>query len=89
MMEAFAQIVGEFLLGCFGYMTGRVVIPFFTFGRVGVELQPTGAAIFPRWGGLHRAPNGQLIMNEEACTLAGIVFWVVVGAISWLVYASI
>ncbi|CAN5339690.1 hypothetical protein BH09PAT4_BH09PAT4_09130 [soil metagenome] len=77
--EAILQPVFEVVFRAAGYLTGYVVVPIFTLGRVLVEPDSSKQIIFPAKGGIKRRSDGVFVVEAELGTLCGLVFWVLVG----------
>jgi hypothetical protein len=82
--EAILQPIAELILHIIGYLTARIIVPFFTLGLVHVEPGPHKEFVAPRFGNIQRH-NGKLIMHAELGALIGIIFWVfvVVGSFAY------
>jgi len=63
-----------------GYLTGYIVVPLLTLGRVFVEPDKKGTRAFSKGNRLVRRPDGKFVMEAELGALCGIVFWAVVVA---------
>jgi hypothetical protein len=63
-----------------GYLTGYVVVPLLTFGRVFVEPDKKGWRAFSKGKYLVRRPDGKLVMQAELGALCGLAFWAVIVA---------
>lgn len=85
--EFILQPILEIAFHVVGYLTGYIVVPVLTFGRVFVEPDKKGTRAFSKGSRLVRRPDGKFVMEAELGALCGIVFWVVVVA-SLFVYHS-
>ncbi|HET9444733.1 MAG TPA: hypothetical protein VFO35_00640 [Steroidobacteraceae bacterium] len=83
--EFILQPVLELLVQVAGYITACIIIPVFSFGLVTVKPGPKGEMVTPRFGRIRRLPGGRFIMEAELAALFGILFWVVVAVVVWLV----
>lgn len=77
----------EFALHVAGYLTGYVVVPLLTLGRVFVE--PDRKGMCCKGNRLMRRPDGKFVMDAELGALCGIVFWIVVVAGLFIYYSNI
>jgi hypothetical protein len=86
--EAVLQPVVEIALQFFGYYTGRVLVPAFSFGAYRVEGLCDGQRARPR---LRRrraiqAPPEPGVISADAGAAIGVVFWIAVALLLGLLY---
>ena len=83
-LDALAEIIlrpiFEIAFHLVGYLTGYIVVPILTIGRVLVEPDKKGMRDFSKGSCLVRRPDGKFVMEADLGALCGIVFWVVVVA---------
>ena len=85
MVEFIVEMLAEALLHVAGFVTGWLVVPLFSLGRIVVEPARRGGRVLPKWHRVRRAADGSLILDAEMGALAGLLFWVVVGAAWFMV----
>jgi hypothetical protein len=86
--ELILQPVLEFVLQVAGYLTARVIVPVFTLGTVLVEPIGSRDRVYPklRWPTLTgRQPR---VMDAEAASLLGLVFWGMVALVAYFVRSA-
>ena len=77
--------LAELVLHVAGYLTGYVLVPLATLGRVVVEPARTRRAPSFREGGqIRRGANGKFAMKAELATFCGVLFWVAVAVAVYL-----
>lgn len=64
-----------------GYLTGYIVVPLLTLGRVSVEPDKNGLGNFRKGNRLMRRPDGTWVMEAELGALCGILFWAVLAGL--------
>ena len=83
------SIIGELILQPLGevagYMTGRLVVPVLTLGQVRVERITKGDVNIPRQTGHMRDSDGRIVLSGDMGTLVGVLFWVFVGILIFLI----
>ena len=69
-------------------MTARLIVPFFTCGRIRVERIPeeSDAHEVETRGAIRRRPDGILVLNGELAMLVGFLFWVAAGVVAYIGY---
>ncbi len=86
------SIIGEFILQPIGeiagYMTGRVVVSTLTLGHVRVERITKGEVNIPKQTGYVRDSHGKIVLSGDMGTLVGVLFWVLVGILIFLIRKS-
>jgi hypothetical protein len=77
----------ELVLQLICYLTGRVVVPFFSLGTAYVEPAPKDVRVItPKWHGFHRGSSGKVVVDCEMGALLGLLFWVFVAVVCYVVH---
>jgi hypothetical protein len=81
------QLVGEVVLGAVALLAAKFLLPLITFGRVQIEDFRNPPIKF-RWHGVHRLPNGQIVLHADLGVLIGLLLVVAVVAIGVFAYVT-
>lgn len=81
--EAALQPIFEVVAHVAGYGTARLLVPVFTLGSVQVEPALMRKAVTARRQRIERSEVGGYVLEAEFATLLGLVFWVVVGILTY------
>ena len=82
--EAIAQMFLEVVC----HAVGRVLLPIVTLGYVRAEPWDRKRGIRFRWHGVHRLPNGKIIVQDDLAALIGLLMVAAVIAIGLFGYFS-
>ncbi len=83
------SIIGELILQPIGeiagYMTGRIVVPVLTLGRVRVERIAKGEVNIPKQTVYMRESDGTIVLSGDMGTVIGLLFWVSIGLVVFFI----
>ncbi len=89
LVELILQPLFELVFHLAGYVTGRIVVPAFTFGFVRVERlgdrNPSEASPWYRRKATWRDVSGAIVLDAELGAGCGILFWILAGVVVFLV----
>jgi hypothetical protein len=87
--ELILQPILELVFHLAGYVTGRIVVPTFTFGYVRVERlgdkNPGDATRWYRRKATWRDQRGSLVLDADLGAGCGILFWILAAVVAFLV----
>jgi hypothetical protein len=63
------------ILDLFLYGSGKIVLPFISFGKWRADIKKSSANWLTGWPFFKRSPDGVLYFSYEGTILAGIAFW--------------
>jgi hypothetical protein len=86
-VEVVLQPIAEAVMHVVGYLTGVVIVYVATLGRVFVEY-PIGEFNLPSGRSWARTSDGRIVLSADWGTLAGIVTWLLIGAVALLLYCT-
>jgi len=73
------QPIIEFVFHLIGYVTGHVLVPIITFGRVTVKRSRGGKLL-----ALPPTANGKYVMEAGLAILIGVLFWIAVAVSAYV-----
>ncbi|MDN6883793.1 hypothetical protein QMO14_09310 [Variovorax sp. CAN2819] len=83
-VELVLQPVAEAAIHLIGYLTGLVVVPVATLGRVVVEQHEEGVeAMTAKWV---QAPSGRIVINANLGSMVGFLTWLLIGGAALMIY---
>ena len=85
--ELILQPILEFIFNIVGYYVGRVIVSFFTLGRIKCDRLLTDTPRRKmRWGGTYHRHGQQIYLTTEATAGIGVIFVVLVIAGGFLIH---
>jgi hypothetical protein len=86
--EFFLQPLFEIIFQVLGYLTGRIVVPVFSFGLVRVERIVEKIKHRPSLKNVRVESDRSRVISADAGTFLGILFWCLVGFTVFLFKSS-
>ena len=83
--EIILQPVFEIILHVFGYMTGYIVVPLFSFGTLQVERIVEKERPRPRLKNMRSDKDEPRMISADAATCFGLLFWGLVAVAAYLI----
>ncbi len=87
--EFILQPLFELFFYLFGYLTGRVVVPLFSFGLVRVDRIMEKTKHRPSLRNARMESEQHRVISADAGTFFGILFWCLIGLLVFLVRKAI
>lgn len=85
LVEFFIQPIVEIVIQLAGFGTAWLLLPVLTLGRFRVEPSTNGGFVKPGFGRIVKQPGGFYLVEAELGSLFGMMLWVAIGVVIWLV----